>query len=286
MIKMVVSDVDGTLFLHGYINPKCVDSIKMLEANGIDFVIASGRDYEGMLEVIEPLGINCGGILGNGAQYVDSDGKVLMDCYLDNNILKEILPILIEAKVPYMIFTTNGFYSTCDPIYVRDQFAYRSSIRFNNKFEDYLPGGHLANCPAGKIQQFDSINEFIKRDLEIIKIEAFYYDEKVIQKIIPAFKDIGGIAYLSSFPDNVEITNQDAQKGLILEKVINKLGISKKEVIVLGDGMNDLTLFERFPYSFAPSNAQEEIKELAYKVVCSCKDGAVSEAIDYALNNL
>ena len=61
---------------------------------------------------------------------------------------------------------------------------------------------------------------------------------------------------------------------------------STEEVIVLGDGMNDITLFERFPYSFAPNNAEKVIQEKAYKVVSSCKDGAVSEAIEYALENL
>ena len=90
----------------------------------------------------------------------------------------------------------------------------------------------------------------------------------------------------SSYPDNVEITNENAQKGLILEKVIDQLNIKKEEVIVLGDGMNDITLFERFPYSFAPNNAEKVIQEKAYKVVSSCEDGAVSEAIEYALENL
>ena len=73
---------------------------------------------------------------------------------------------------------------------------------------------------------------------------------------------------------------------MILEKVIDQLKIKKEEVIVLGDGMNDITLFERFPYSFAPSNGEKVIQEKAYKVVSSCKDGAVSEAIEYALENL
>ena len=90
------------------------------------------------------------------------------------------------------------------------------------------------------------------------------------------------IAGLLSF----EITNENAQKGLILEKVIDLLNIKKEEVIVLGDGMNDITLFERFPYSFAPNNAEKVIQEKAYNVVSSCKDGAVSEAIEYALENL
>ena len=32
MIKMIVSDVDGTLLSHGYINPKCIESIKKRKA--------------------------------------------------------------------------------------------------------------------------------------------------------------------------------------------------------------------------------------------------------------
>ena len=286
MIKMIVSDVDGTLLSHGYINPKCIESIKKAQDKGIEFVVASGRDYYGVTSVLTPFNIKCSTILGNGAQYCDKDGNVLMNCYLNKKKLKEILPIFIERHIPYMIFTTNGFYSTLEPDYVRDQFAYRGKVRFGNKIEDFLPGGQMSDSPACQIQQFDSIDEFIERDLEIIKVEAFFHDETKVQKVLPYFKDMKEIAYLSSYPDNVEITNENAQKGLILEKVIEQLNIKKEEVIVLGDGMNDITLFERFPYSFAPNNAEKIIQEKAYKVVSSCKDGAVSEAIEYALENL
>ena len=265
---------------------KQLDEIEKAQEKGIEFVVASGRDYYGVTSVLDPLGIKCSAILGNGAQYCNKEGKAIMDCYLDKEMLKEILPVFIENNTPYMIFTTNGFYSTLKPDYVRDRFAYRGSVRFGNKMEDFLPGGPMSDSPACQIQQFDSIDEFIKKDLDIIKVEAFSHDESEIQKVLPYFKDMKKIAYLSSYPDNVEITNENAQKGLILEKVIDLLNIKKEEVIVLGDGMNDITLFERFPYSFAPNNAEKVIQEKAYKVVSSCKDGAVSEAIEYALENL
>ncbi len=134
------------------------------------------------------------------------------------------------------------------------------------RWKIFLPGGPLSDSPACLIQQFDSIDEFIERDLEVIKVEAFSHDETEIQKVIPYFKDMKEIAYLSSYPDNVEITNENAQKGLILEKVIDQLNIKKEEVIVLGDGMNDITLFERFPYSFAPNNAEKVIQEKLIKL--------------------
>ena len=120
----------------------------------------------------------------------------------------------------------------------------------------------------------------------VVKDTRAYLKDYLYKHYYPYFKDMKNIAYLSSYPDNVEITNEYAQKGLILEKVIDQLKIKKEEVIVLGDGMNDITLFERFPYSFAPSNGEKAIQEKAYQVVCSCEDGAVSEAIEYALENL
>ena len=181
MIKMIVSDVDGTLLSHGYINPKCIESIKKAQAKGIEFVVASGRDYYGVTSVLDPLGIKCSAILGNGAQYCNKEGKAIMDCYLDKEILKVILPVFIENNTPYMIFTTNGFYSTLKPDYVRDRFAYRGSVRFGNKMEDFLPGGPMSDSPACQIQQFDSIDEFIKKDLDIIKVEAFSHDESEIR---------------------------------------------------------------------------------------------------------
>jgi len=54
--------------------------------------------------------------------------------------------------------------------------------------------------------------------------------------------------------------------------------------MVLGDGMNDIALFERFPYSFASSNAAEEVKQKAYKTVSSCFEDGFAQAIYMMIN--
>ena len=61
--------------------------------------------------------------------------------------------------------------------------------------------------------------------------------------------------------------------------MIERLNIAKDELMVLGDGYNDITMFEKFPYSFAPEKAEAGIKELAYQVVASCENDGVAEAI-------
>lgn len=49
--------------------------------------------------------------------------------------------------------------------------------------------------------------------------------------------------------------------------------------MVMGDSHNDLSMFEFFKYSFAPENSIQEIKDYAYKVVKSCDEHGVSQAI-------
>ena len=47
--------------------------------------------------------------------------------------------------------------------------------------------------------------------------------------------------------------------------------------------MNDLTLFECFPVSYAPANAQDRIRELAMEVVADCEEDGFAQAVDRML---
>ena len=52
MVKMVVSDMDGTLLSRKTgISPGNLEAIHELEEKGIEFVIASGRDYRGVYSI-------------------------------------------------------------------------------------------------------------------------------------------------------------------------------------------------------------------------------------------
>jgi hydroxymethylpyrimidine pyrophosphatase-like HAD family hydrolase len=53
--------------------------------------------------------------------------------------------------------------------------------------------------------------------------------------------------------------------------------------MVTGDGMNDISMFEIFPNSYAPSNAQDEIKKLAGEIVCSSEDDGFAQSVERVL---
>ena len=286
MIKLVVTDMDGTLINHVTgISEKNLEAIHLLEKYHIDFAIASGRDYAGVSSVIHDFGLRCEAILGNGAQYVDQNGNLLMSCYMNKDIIQKVINTVEEHHIPYMMFTDKGFYTSQDPTYVRDMFVERCHRRFHRPKSDFDKGGSHEHTPCNQLQHIDDFESFLKKDINIIKIEAFTLDETNIPPLKEDLKRIPNISYLSSFSDNVEITDENAQKGYILEKVIQQKGLSKEEVVVLGDGMNDYTLFTCFPYSYAPANAEKEIKEKAFKIVSACEEDGFAEAIHHMLQH-
>lgn len=277
MIKLIVSDMDGTLLKHnGKISDVNLEAIRCAQKQGAEFVIATGRDFSSIHKIMNDYGLSCMAILGNGAQFADKTGKILSSAYFPKKQFKEVVKIFDDLNIHYMIFTTAGFYSLHDPDTVKNAFIDRCCKQFHSSIEDYEG---KEDMPCMQLQHIDSVNDFLKSDIDIIKVEAFSLNIKLIEKAKSRLKEIEDIAYLSSFNDNVEVTDYHAQKGMILEKVIENAGIVKEEVMVLGDGYNDITMFERFPYSFAPENAEDGIKKIAYKIVKSCENNGVAEAI-------
>lgn len=285
MIKLVVSDMDGTLLGRlSEISEKNVAAIHKLEEHGIEFAIASGRDYASVKPLMDRYGITCEAILGNGSQYVDRDGRILMDCYMKKEDFLSAVHLMEERGHNYMIFTTKGFYTGCDPQAAREAFILRGIRRFGRKREDFEPGRPHGGMPCNYLVKVDDFDEFVTRDLDIIKIESFAMEVPAVAATKELLKDLKGIAYLSSFDDNIEVTDKDAQKGLILEKVAAMKGLKKDEIAVLGDGMNDLSMFTCFPdWSYAPANADPEIKKLAHQVVASNLEDGFAEAVEEIL---
>lgn len=281
MIKLSVTDMDGSLLDNlSQIPEENVKAIRRIQGKGIEFAIASGRDYASVKSVMDGYGIRCEMILGNGAQYVDKDGKILMNCYMDPQKFLEVISLMETERVNYMIFTTNGFYTGCDPQAAREAFVLRGMRRFGRRREDFGPKGRNASLPCNFLQKVEDFQEFITRDLGIIKAEAFALEPECAVQIREKLKRIDGIAYLSSFDDNIEVTDKNAQKGLILEKVAKLKGLSRDEIMVFGDGMNDITLFECFPgHSYAPANAEEAIRKIAHRVVPSNLENGFAEAV-------
>ena len=92
MIKLIASDIDGTLVEESShkINPEYFKVIEDLKEVGIRFCACSGRQYASMLDIFSPIADDIFFISGNGT-VVRTKEEILHCWTLDQEI---ILPII------------------------------------------------------------------------------------------------------------------------------------------------------------------------------------------------
>lgn len=134
------------------------------------------------------------------------------------------------------------------------------------------------------LKYIKDINQFLNSDTKIGKFVAFYNDEETTLNVKRKLESISSIAISSTFTKNIEINNKQAQKGLILIKVAEKMGIKRDEVMVIGDSFNDYSMFTQFTESFAMGNAVPHIREAAKYITDTNDNAGVAKAIYRSLN--
>jgi hydroxymethylpyrimidine pyrophosphatase-like HAD family hydrolase len=80
-------------------------------------------------------------------------------------------------------------------------------------------------------------------------------------------------------PTWVEVAHPEARKDSALLAMARSLGLSAEQVLYFGDSLNDLPVFEAFPYTVAVGNARPEIKQLAWKTTASNVDDGVARFV-------
>jgi Cof subfamily protein (haloacid dehalogenase superfamily) len=135
------------------------------------------------------------------------------------------------------------------------------------------------------LQFIDDLDKFFEEGVEVRKFVAFHSDIELIDKMKKVLGEIEGLAISSSFRDNIEITDINAQKGIILEKVATKMDIAREDVMILGDSFNDYSMFEIFEETVAMKNAIPEVKAIAKYITDSNDNLGVAKAIYNVINN-
>lgn len=284
MIKLIASDMDGTLLNSKHVISKGnVEAIKKAQELGVDFAIVTGRDYNGVKDFAKEFDLNCEFILMNGAEYRDRQGNILEGITLNKNTLEDIIKIMDEAGLIMEIFTGDSILvkSKEEAIKLLED---RFSVFDSDAADEEVKAAVRKFMNRRKIESYDSLDDLMDESLNIYKIITFNKDEKLIQETKNKLRQIEGLSVVSTFSNDIEICDIQAQKGLILAKVAKKMGLEKDEVMVLGDSFNDYSMFTEFKNSYAMKNAIPEIKEIAGFITDTNDNDGVAKAIYSALN--
>jgi len=103
-----------------------------------------------------------------------------------------------------------------------------------------------------------------------------------IKGLIEEFRSLldNRLYFLITMPEYIEFMNKEVSKGRALRDIMDRIGISRGEVAVIGDGNNDIPMMEEAEIRIAVDNARDEVKDMADYVVRSNEEDGVAEAIE------
>ncbi len=241
MIKMVVADIDGTVYTpQKGITPEVKECILNLEKQGIHFIIATGRTYASAKYIADIIGVRCPLICYQGGLINSYEGEILDVKYLDEQIARKIISDFRKRHIHLNVYIEDKLYVENDDEYIKDYIG--------DKGIDYF-----------KVNSFDELN-FKKLN----KLLAIKYDENFIDDLILELgQKYPQIYVVKSNIYFCEIANKHATKGNAIKFMANKYGFSTKEVMAIGDQNNDIEMIETAGVGVAMGNGTEQIKAKA-----------------------
>ncbi len=258
MIKLVATDVDGTLVKEStlHLNPEYYDVIRALHEKGIKVVMASGRQYESIRKLIEPVQ-DLVWYIADGGATIKRDG--------DLEAVKEI-PHEWVKKAWRDISNIPGMYGVLGSP-TKSYVPFGDSELYRKLVEDY--GFHTEVLGGWDKLPEEPINKVsLYRSSEIERYADKYFIPKWENKLHMA---IAGEWWLDCLMPNIN-------KGTALQKIIDCLGITAEEVLATGDNPNDLEMIQLAGKGLAVATAHPRVKEMADGIIPSyTEDGVLQE---------
>ncbi len=285
MIKVIATDLDGTLFYpkkrFGMIPKKNKDFLsKFVQSGGRVAIVSSrGRDFSIKFKKKCPFNVDW---IGSDGTFIEIDNRIREENYFNPLKLKSLISylrqnydpglILLASKNRPMVMTrtkvnhlTNFVYF----LYEAVQGVYREPfVRSDHVFYSEIEKGE-----AMKIMVLIGLTKK-KKTLA----------EKLTLELSSKFVDFE-FTWVNQF---IEITPKGCSKASGVAKYLDYLGYSKQNVLVIGDSGNDAPMFDEFyENSYCMSHSPISIKSRAKhvvdhvydleKVLCPSEDSSKSE---------
>lgn len=270
MYKMVVLDLDGTLLNDKkQISAKNKEAIeKVYKEKGVCFVIATGRDMNYAVNVSKKIKeiANQYMITSNGAIIKNNikDEYILKNCMDKTEILK-MIDICRKRNMEVLVYTCE------EKITEQEQLLkVNPDAKLVKNLKQYLESNIspiLMIMLCGNEKNLEEIKQEIK--LKFIDLES--------TGICDFFVDIENEVYQTKY---IDIMKKGSSKANAIKMLAKYLNIHKEEIIAMGDGANDLPMFEVSGYKVAMENGNDKLKAQADYITSSNNQDGIAKALE------
>lgn len=247
--KYFFFDIDGTLIKESEQSPSAAvnDCINELRDNGHFVAIATGRPYYMALDCAREIEIE--NFVCEGGHSICLDYEIVETKAMPR---KQCIELCLHAEDLGM-----------DVLLMKDQTG-RSYVR-NEKTRTYFSK-----------EKFDII---VDTTLDYRKVEEFYriiiQIHQMDEHLLPHIDELG---YLKGPLGGQQIIVEPTVKEKGINKVVEMLKGNPEDIVVFGDGKNDISMFKSAPFSIAMGNAVSELKEIASYITDSVDDDGIVSA--------
>ncbi|MFL6556401.1 MAG: Cof-type HAD-IIB family hydrolase [Bacillus sp. (in: firmicutes)] len=280
MIKCIASDMDGTLLNSSQlISEENKQAILKAQAQGVEFVVATGRSYQEATYVLAQAGLTCPVICANGAEVRTSEGAVLSATPISKQMARDIAAKLREKDVYFEVYTNDGAF-TIDAdkaVSILVDIVMSANPEVNRAEIIEAAGARIRDGLVHTVEDYELL--FADENYQIYKFLAFSFDADRLESASQSLAELDGLAVSTSGHDNLEITNTHAQKGIALESFVKTKGIELTETMAIGDNYNDVSMLEKAGRSIAMGNADYYIKSLCDVITDTNEESGVAKAI-------
>lgn len=262
--KLLVFDVDGTLLNdEREISKRTLAALLKVQQMGVRIVLASGRPTYGLMPLAKTLELgNYGGFVlsYNGCQIIKAqNGEILFE----RRINPEMLPYLEKKarKNGFAIFTYHDdtlITDSPDNEYIKNE-ALLNNLKII-KEDEFSTAIDFAPCKCMLVSD---------KEKALIGLEQHW--EKRLAGTLDAFR---------SEPYFLEVVPCGVNKANTLGALLEHLGVTREEVIAVGDGVCDVTMLQLAGMGVAMGHSQDSVKVCADYVTASNEEDGVALAVE------
>lgn len=262
MYKILALDLDGTLTnSKKEITPHTLDVLMQAQQKGLRLVLASGRPPEGIMHLAEQLHLK-----EYGGYVMAFNGGLIIDCTTGEHISEHLLDTSVYQHL-YEVGNTDDFKILS---YLDHCIACED---IENEYVCYV--ARLNKMKLRKLNNFLDEISFPEPKCLIVGRENKL---AVLEKKLAKYYE-GKMSIYRSEPFFLEILPLGIDKARCLDFLLNYLGMKKEDLMVCGDGYNDLSMIEYAGLGVAMSNAQQPVKEAADFITLSNEEDGVAAAV-------
>jgi Cof subfamily protein (haloacid dehalogenase superfamily) len=255
-MRFVASDMDGTLLdSDGVLNQEFFSVFWQLKQNNIMFAAASGRQYDSLKQIFEPVDQEIFYIAENGA-LVMYQGKELYSSQMDANLIRDIIEETRKIEGSHIVACgkRGAYVETDEPLVIAEVKKY-----YSNYF---------------------IIHDLFEVDDEIIKLAICHFggsEEYLYPKVMNKFGTHAQVVISSKIW--LDIMNLGVSKGSAIKKLQELLSFNHFQTMCFGDYFNDVEMLKSAYYSYAVENAHEDVKPYARFIAPANSDNGVLSVI-------